>query len=371
MSKTKIEWTEFSWNPLRARKRGGTVGDPAWRNNLPGGKGGWHCEHVSEACRNCYAERINRRLGTGRDFKPGHRKDIDIFLDEKTLLAPLKWRKPRMIFPCSMTDLFGDWVTDEMLDRILAVMALTPQHTYQVLTKRPERMRGYMATENRCHAIGDQMLKLAKIGPGFKCISWPFANVWLVVSIGDQPDAEKFVPILLDTPAAVRGVSYEPALGPVDLTRICVVPQKPGSVRAGIHVDALRNKHCESQLPRGLGRIDWVICGGESGPNARPMHPDWARAMRDQCAEAGVPFFFKQWGEWAKYKVQPGGDLGGDVRAGRVRIVHPTGQSDVEVSIATGGHSTIPGSRYMGRVGKKAAGRLLDGVEHNGFPARA
>ena len=114
---------------------------------------------------------------------------------------------------------------------------------------------------------------------------------------------------------------------------------------------------------------DWVIVGGESGPGARPMYPDWARSLRDQCQAAGVSFFFKQWGECAPEKPVAGGDLGGEVRAGVTKIVHPTGQSDVEVSIATGGRSTIPGSRYMKRVGKHAAGRLLDGREWDEFPA--
>jgi hypothetical protein len=112
-----------------------------------------------------------------------------------------------------------------------------------------------------------------------------------------------------------------------------------------------------------------VIAGGESGRGARPMHPAWPRLLRDQCAAADVAFHFKQWGEWACHTPIAGGDLGGDVRAGRVRIVHPTGQSDVEVSDATGGRSTIPGSRYMARIGKSLAGRELDGVTHNGFPA--
>ena len=115
--------------------------------------------------------------------------------------------------------------------------------------------------------------------------------------------------------------------------------------------------------------INWVIAGGESGSHAWPMHPQWARDLHDQCRAAGVPFFFKQWGEWAPHNVVAGGDLGGDVRAGRVRIVHPGAEDYVEVARMTGGHSTLPGSRYMARVGKKAAGRLLDGREWNEFPA--
>src|SRR4051794_40445939 len=128
--KSAIEWTDATWNPIRAR-------------NLKTGKVGWHCEHATTGCEWCYAEGFNKRLGTGLPFKPGHRKEIEIFLCEETLTQPLRWKKPRMIFPGSMTDLFADFVRDEWLDRIFAVMTLTPQHTYQVLTKRAARMRHY------------------------------------------------------------------------------------------------------------------------------------------------------------------------------------------------------------------------------------
>src|ERR1043166_3823667 len=131
---SKIEWTDASWTPIRAR-------------NLKTGKIGWHCEHVTSGCEFCYAENMNKRLGTGLSFKPGHRKDIQIFLDETMLLAPLRWKKPRMIFVCSMTDAFADFVKDEWLDKMFAVMALCPQHTFQVLTKRPERMREWSLQE--------------------------------------------------------------------------------------------------------------------------------------------------------------------------------------------------------------------------------
>jgi protein gp37 len=131
--KTGIEWTDSTWNPIRAR-------------NLATGKIGWHCEHVSDGCKHCYSESMNRRLGTGLGFKPGHRSDVEIFLDEKILLAPLRWKTPRRIFVNSMSDTFAEFVKDEWLDRMFAVMALAPQHMFQVLTKRPERMREYMTT---------------------------------------------------------------------------------------------------------------------------------------------------------------------------------------------------------------------------------
>lgn len=135
-----IEWTDSTWSPIRARLKE-KIGRKA-KGSL-----GWHCEHASEGCRNCYAEGFNRRLGTGLDFKPGHRDDVEIFLDEEMLLAPLRWKKPKIIFVCSMTDAFASFVRDEWLDRMFAVMALCPQHTFQVLTKRAERMREYI---NQC-----------------------------------------------------------------------------------------------------------------------------------------------------------------------------------------------------------------------------
>jgi protein gp37 len=354
--KSAIEWTDATWNPIRAR-------------NIKTGKVGWHCEHATTGCEFCYSEGFNKRLGTGLAFKPGHRAEIEIFLDETMLTQPLRWKKPRMIFVCSMTDLFADFVPDEFIDKMFAIMALSPQHTFQVLTKRARRMRDYCSTiqKNGRWLIMEDIAQQLGYEPrgehdhGFDWISNKqfLPNVWLGVSAERQPEADERIPLLLQTPAAVRFISAEPLLGAIDLI----------GTFARFQDDPIAKRQCAVPLGRQL--IDWVIVGGESGRNARPMHSAWARSLRDQCAAAGVAFFFKQWGEWAPHNVIAGGDLGSDVRAGRVRIVHPTGQSDVEVSKATGGRNTIPGSRYMARVGKKAAGRLLDGVEHNGFPARS
>jgi protein gp37 len=358
--RSKIEWTDASWNPVRAFK----LANPL--------VSGWHCEHVSEGCRNCYAEAFNRRLGTGLDYGRPERARVEIELSSSTLGAPLHWKRPRKIFVGSMTDLFGDWVADEMLDRIFAVMALCPQHSFQVLTKRPERMKRYIddlygGKRNELHAgaeilsgTKDRMLRahgaaLERMIQTVSVRSAPHKNVLLGVSTEDQATADRRIPILLNTPAAVRFLSAEPLLGPIDLRRSAFVPWIPHAARP-------------AHKPSPNTYLDWVIVGGESGREARPMHPDWARGLRDQCTAAGVAFFFKQWGEWSPHRPVAGGDLGGDVRAGRVKIVHPTGQSDVEVSDATGGRNTIPGSRYMALIGKKAAGRDLDGVEHNGFP---
>lgn len=371
---TAIEWTHIpgykgeSWNPIRA---------------LRNGKPGWHCEHVTEACRNCYAEAQNRNtrnlaFGTGLGYKPGHRADIDIVLDEKTLLAPLRWKKPRAIFVCSMTDLFGEWVTGAMLDRIHAVMALCPQHIWIVLTKRPERQREYLAFDDARQCVGwfaapqimtkhapkwrgesvhgQNRIRVASAG-----LFWPLPNVWRGVSVCDQDDANAFVPILLATPAAIRFVSYEPALGPVDFHDLVVEDNRPGEQ----HFSALE---CDTDIadcaaePWGTNVLDWIIAGGESGPNARPAHPDWFRSARDQCQAAGVPFFFKQWGEWAP----------GEVAGPNERPINAATWFNDEWIFQRVGKAQPDDHRDdepdMFRVGKTRAGRTLDGVEHSEFP---
>jgi len=342
---TKIEWTDATWTPIRARRIYVNAGDPGWRPALPGGKAGWHCEHVSEGCRNCYAEAINKRLGTGLEFKPGHRANIEVFLDEKTLFAPLKWKKPRHIFVCSMTDAFADFVQDEWLDRIFAVMALSPQHTFQVLTKRAERMRTYCTAPDvrfRAEKIARDMTNdsmSATVRRYFLGNNAPIPHVWLGISAEDQTRADERIPLLLQTPAAVRFVSLEPLLGPISFRWAKWDNWKDAEGYARNPVDHLD----------GLRILDWVIVGGESGPNARPMHPDWARSLRDQCAEAGVPFFFKQWGTFA-----------------------PGALNDKWETVANDGNLKIDDPKFdiaqVTRVGKKAAGRLLDGIEHNGMP---
>jgi len=264
---TKIEWTNSTWSPIRAR-------------NLKTGNLGWHCERVSEGCKNCYSSSMNRRLGTGLDFKPGHRADVEIFLDEKMLLAPLRWKKPRRIFVNSMTDTFAEFVKDEWIDRMFAVMALAPQHTFQVLTKRPGRMQTYC-----CDPQSQRIWRLAcNMGQPGRALSatlakfgspWPLPNVWLGISAEDQATADERIPLLLQTPAAVRFVSLEPLLGPIDLVQCkAVTIETPGMEPAGC--------------------IDWAIVGSESGRSARPCDLSWVRSLRDQCESAEVPFFWKQ-----------------------------------------------------------------------------
>jgi protein gp37 len=347
---SKIEWTDATWNPIRAR-------------NLKTGKVGWHCEHATTGCEFCYAEGFNKRLGTGLPFKPGHRKDIEIFLDEEMLTLPLRWKKPRMIFPNSMTDLFADFVSDEWIDKILAVMGLTQHHTYQPLTKRAARMRDYFATENRCHIIGDEMLRIVNVPSGFKCVPWPFPNVWLGVSTERQQEADERIPDLLLTPAAVRFISAEPLLGPINLTNIAPPDNGYGGKAHGI--DALSEYN---RILRGV--MDWVIVGGESGPDARPMHPDWARSLRDQCDAAGVKHFFKQWGRWSPThpdfpNVTPHAVANDGTVYFSPDLAYPDGPRYGE-AVRAGHDKAHLTSMYP--IGKANAGRLLDGIEHNGFP---
>lgn len=264
MSRTKIEWATHTWNPLRARRESD-------------GKPGWHCEKVSAGCASCYAETFNgRRLpggGTGLAYTKRSRAQVETYLDEKVLVEPLRWRKPRLVFVCSMTDLFGEWVLDEQIDRMFAVMALASSSTFMVLTKRAERALTYLTADrgggrDTRDRIGERCGDdhgWTETEPSDEPFGWPLPNVWLGVSCEDQATADERIPHLLATPAAVRFVSAEPLLGEIDLVR----------------------------WERGL---DWLIVGGESGPGARPCDVAWVRSLVEQCREAGVAPFVKQLG---------------------------------------------------------------------------
>lgn len=233
---TKIEWTDRTWNPVTG------------------------CTKVSPGCDNCYAEGIARRFAGGKGFPNG----FDVTLRPDRLEDPLKWRKPARVFVNSMSDLFHDEVSDAFIAQVWSVMAATPQHTYQVLTKRHARMRSLMRNP--------RFRVAARLVAG----TWPLPNVWLGVSVEDQKWADIRIPALLDTPAAVRFLSCEPLLGHVDL--------KPWMVFA------------ETTLSMELPGLHWVIVGGESGPGARRMQLDWARYLVGQCQRTGVPVFVKQLG---------------------------------------------------------------------------
>lgn len=289
---TKIEWTR------------GDDGSPGMTWNPTTG-----CDRVSPGCDNCYALTMAKRLkgmgsakyqrdGDPRTSGPG----FGITEHLSSLDAPLSWRKPRKVFVNSMSDLFHDGVSDEFIARVWAVMAATPQHTYQILTKRHGRMRSFLQDRCRCASgHGDGVHLKSKIEwastphnpdyvPGLKPgiyhhMTWPLQNVHLGVSVEDQKRGVLRIPALLDTPAAVRFLSCEPLLGPLDLDA------------------ADRDTLCD-------GGIDWVIVGGESGPGARELDVEWVRSIVEQCAHARVPVFVKQLGSvWAR---DHGGGKGGD-----------------------------------------------------------
>lgn len=358
-----IEWTDATWNPIAG------------------------CSLKSPGCARCYAMPMARRhelmmaaLGRVSPYAGLTRvvndKAVwagDMRLVEAALTLPLRWRRPRRIFVNSMSDLFHEDVPDAWIDRVFAVMALCPQHTFQVLTKRSARMRAYLSSRSardehgyEAEDIRVSMTALAgtpsrrKLCPALKAIplgqycrqvAWPLPNVWLGVSAEDQRRADERVPDLLATPAAVRFVSAEPLLGPIDLRQFMwpvhgwwkgphnsYAEAKAAGAECGLKRQALVGAWCTF--------LDWVIVGGESGPGARPMHPDWARQIRDACAAAGVAFHFKQHGAWLALS-----------------------QGAVDERDRKMLHQGTPDSRdVLYRVGKGAAGRLLDGVEHNGFP---
>lgn len=358
---TSIEWSDASWTAIRAR-------------NLKTGKIGWHCEHVTTGCEHCYSETLNKVYGTGLPFKPGHLKDIEVFLDEKMLIAPLRWRRPRRVFVCSMTDLFADFVTDEMIDRVFAVMALCPQHTFQVLTKRPERMRDYMTkphpAENVAHdwkvrvssAIDDLIpirtpksieakMRVAKLAP--------LPNVWLGTSCERQQEADERIPVLLDTPAAIRFVSLEPLLGRINLSALRLGTDRPW--------DALRGRRAEpGNDDIACPKLDQVIVGGESGKAARPMHPQWARDLRDQCHTLGIPFFFKQHGEWTPVDAINISRL--HALCGLMGSAPQIERDWVRARDFLRKAKEVEGTSVLARVGKKLAGRTLDGRTWDEFP---
>lgn len=280
MSATEIQWASHVWNP--------TTG----------------CDRVSAGCDNCYALGMAKRLkamgsakyqtdGDPRTSGPG----FGIAMHPDVLLEPLRWRKPRLVFVNSMSDLFHKGVTDEFIASVFAVMALSPRHTFQILTKRPGRMRSLLNDvawqEQVGHEIVATMVELGKPVPLSTptLLDGPLPNVWLGASVENQQWANIRIPALLMTPAAVRFLSCEPLLGPVDLTRVA------WSGGGGTHLDVANGRHGQPGVwAAPAKRVNWVIAGGESGLASRPMNADWARSLRDQCASAGVAFHFKQRG---------------------------------------------------------------------------
>ncbi|NAS22454.1 DUF5131 family protein [Herbidospora sp. NEAU-GS84] len=371
--RSSIEWTEATWNPVTG------------------------CTKVSAGCDNCYAEGIARRFaGT-----PAYPNGFGVTLRPERLPLPLRWKRPRRIFVNSMSDLFHDDVPDEFITQVFAVMAQASHHTFQILTKRHARMRAFLNDFCRCgsgHVAGVHLRSnMSWAGtphsptyvPGvdgnavYFDRSWPLPNVWVGVSVEDQKHAELRIPALLETPAAVRFISAEPLLGPIDLRNL--------RARNGALIDALGGdvktsdgRDVYSCCPSVL---DWVIVGGESGRHARPMHPNWARSLRDQCATASASFHFKQWGEWgpAPWSVRIAEPSGGWKSADPAWLAAEKAKAEKRGAthhVSEDGHLYEPDHKtwslerdshgdYPGAVrrwGKKTAGRELDGRTWDEYP---
>jgi protein gp37 len=377
---TSIEWADKTWSPI--------IG----------------CDRVSPGCDSCYAittahiRTSNPRPSIAQAFAGTTHRTADrvdwtgqINHLEDRLTQPFAWKKHLKVFVNSQSDLFHKDVDTDFIAKAFAVMALTPQHSYQILTKRHARMRSLLNQPNFWNEVGKHARRTAYQNPRAQewieegvsaCdpTTWEslryLPNVHLGVSVENQHWADIRIPALLDTPAAIRWISAEPLLGPVDLTRLAANShQQPDMV-----YDALGQRYGVPGRWQAAttARLDWVVAGGESGPKARPMHPDWARALRDQCAAAGVPYLFKQWGEWGVEA--PLDDQG--------RLLNT--RRGMGITVANDGTVYQPGDlaypdgpRYgeavranhqrahltaMYRLGKKKAGRELDGRTHDAFP---
>jgi protein gp37 len=294
MNKTSIEWTTFSANPLKYRDKDGRVV--------------WGCVHASPGCKNCYSEALAKRYGKGGPFNVPTINGLTPFLDKAELHKMLTAKTINGIpvsgarcFVGDMTDIFGEWVPDALLDRLFAVFALRPDVTWQILTKRVERMRDYMTRERPAliayamgdlfdgRALGKNRKQIMAVNSALKELEgWPLPNVWLGVSCEDQQRADERIPLLLQTPAAVRWVSAEPLLGPIDLQRYLEGHEDHGTPSSG----ACTVGGCVSWTPP----LDWIVVGGESGHGARPCVVRWIQHAVDQCRDAGIPAFVKQVG---------------------------------------------------------------------------
>ena len=341
---TQIEWTDATWNPITG------------------------CSVLSPGCTNCYAMRLAgtrlqhhpSRAGLTTPSKAGPVWNGQVRLNEEWLDQPLRWKRPRRIFVCAHGDLFHENVPNGWIMRVLYIMAHAEQHTFQVLTKRSERMRRFFERwtdvddehdfgfkdargpeavraahkSGRGQLFADMLEAMGEPPAGCAYPSfdwsggmarWPdvFSNIWLGISAEDQIRLDERLADLKATPAAVRWVSAEPLIGPTETD---------------------------------WSGIDWVVAGGESGAGARPMHPDWARSLRDQCAAAGVAFNFKQWGEW----LPDDGPVGHDCWPSASWTGNAWKYDDLAAASSA--------DDYLQRVGKRAAGRSLDGVIHDAFP---
>lgn len=361
--RTGIEWSDATWNPVTG------------------------CTEVSPGCNACYAKTFAERWRG----KEGHyyQNGFDLQLRPEKLDQPLRWRRPRRIFVNSMSDLFHDGVPGDYIINVFVVMAMASRHTFQVLTKRHGRMRSLLSAEG----FYDEVLARLSIlsYPDVHHVRWPLPNVWLGVSAENQQWADIRIPALLGTPAAVRFISAEPLLGPINLHAGWLSP--PVTLQAATTVEdrARLAQFCREQAIKAGGWtpfLDWVIVGGESGRTPRPMHPQWARSLRDQCQAAGVAYLFKQWGEWApapwKLERLPGeftldyknrSDAAGATHAFTGGMYPQDGalvENFMKLDHAAWSierdDTTPPGAQGMRRAGKKNAGRELDGCTWDEYP---
>jgi protein gp37 len=407
---SKIEWTDATWSPVTG------------------------CTKVSPGCEHCYIERTPPFRKEHRWFdRPGIGGTTGVRLHEDRLAQPLRWTRPRRVFVCSLADLFHDDVPDGYIARVWDVMGRCPQHTFQILTKRPARLRSWLTrwadttgdaghdrptgmpplprgpeavratyTSGRARLFADMLDSMGDPPEG--CAYplydwmegqrfWPavLPNVWVGVTVESQQWADIRVPELIAAPAAVRWVSAEPLLGPIDLTRLPFPRWSMDRKQCcGMVIDALGGRYGVPGLWQApaASALSWVVCGGESGPKARPMHPDWARSLRDQCVEAGVPYLFKQWGEWspAPWKLDRGPGETDDqykARSDAIGATHAfTGGFYREAGRDVEGFEAMshrpwscerdsavpPGAVGMRKVGKTRAGRALDGRTWDQYP---
>lgn len=351
-TKTGISWTSATWNPIRG------------------------CSRVSEGCRNCYAESTAYRFsGKGQPYeglavlKNGHASwtgKVD-WIDEHWE-DPLRWGKSRKIFVNSMSDLFHENIPDRWIDDVFAVMqhSQAKGHIFQILTKRPKRMLEYLTNPdlyfrlmNRVNYVRGRWPKIP-VTPFSDPKAFPLKNVWLGVSTEDQKTADERIPLLLQAPAAIRFISAEPLLGPIDLARIVIQESRiPGHVPP-VSFNSLLGWNGGASRPYKCS-LDWVIVGGESGPHARPMLSSWAGSIQEQCEAAGVAFFFKQNGEWIDAGHEEFGKL-------------PTAQFTYINSHGVPWGKDVPldedsDVNTMKRVGKKRSGDTLYGKIYHEFPS--
>lgn len=327
MNRTTIEWTDFTWNPVTG------------------------CNKVSTGCKNCYAENVATRFWGDRDFT-----EVKMHEDRLHEVMQIKKWSGKKVFVCSMSDLFHEKVTFEFIRLVFNLFYYHPTTTFQIVTKRPARALEFFKWASPILVQGD---------PHYR----PVENVWIGVSCENQATADERIPLLLQIPAAVRFLSCEPLLNELHIYKF-LIPQ--------------RYQYKGESEGYTLPGINWVIAGGESGHKARPMHPDWVRSLRDQCAAANVPFFFKQWGEYRPFQETYQPPFYMDCATGEEHDGHVMNFIDYDHHTESGkfngfrwyplmdsmfiSQKTKGKSCSFLKMGKSKSGNLLDGVEHKAFP---